>query len=255
MIDEIEPLPRARDALIALAGGGRAVVLTTSAKPEEADHYLDLLDAGDAISARVTSDDVDATKPEPDLVEAGRRRAGGGPAVMIGDSTWDCRAAGRAGVPCVAVLTGGFPEQELTAAGAVAVHRSLAELIETIDDPPLRGGGRVTRHGVSGVSRAGTSTASFRGGADVNEERWRKLLLEERRRVEGDLERYRGELAAAPEPPVSVDRLLTDAASHRYDREDAEGRIAQLEARLAAVAQAEERLRRGPWSGEPGVSR
>jgi phosphoglycolate phosphatase-like HAD superfamily hydrolase len=85
----------------------------------------------------VTGGDVEATKPEPDLVEAGLRRAGGGPAVMIGDSTWDCRAAGRAGVPCVAVLTGGYSEQELTAAGAVAVHTSLAELIEAIAEPPL----------------------------------------------------------------------------------------------------------------------
>ena len=59
---------------------------------------------------------------------------------MIGDSTWDCRAAQRAGVPCVAVLTGGYSEQELTAAGAVAVHRSLTELIETLADPPLGAG-------------------------------------------------------------------------------------------------------------------
>ena len=137
MIDEVEPLPDARDALIALGAGGRAVVLVSSSKPEEADHYLDLLGARDLITACVTSGDVEATKPEPDLVEAGRRRAGGGPAVMIGDSTWDCLAADRAGVPCVALLTGGFSEQELAAAGAVAVHRSLAELIEAIDDPPL----------------------------------------------------------------------------------------------------------------------
>ena len=137
LIGEVEPLPGARDGLIALAEGGRAVVLVSSSKPDEADHYLDLLGARDVITACVTGEDVDATKPEPDLVEAGVRRAGGGPAVMIGDSTWDCRAAGRAGVPCVAVLTGGFPEEELRKAGAVAVHRSLADLIGSIADPPL----------------------------------------------------------------------------------------------------------------------
>ena len=137
MIDEVEPLPGARDALVALARGGRPVVLATSSKPEEAEHYVDLLGARDVITACVTGADVDATKPEPDVIEAGLARAGGGPGVMIGDSTWDCRAARRAGVPCVAVLTGGYSEQELTAAGAVAVHRSLAELVETIAAAPL----------------------------------------------------------------------------------------------------------------------
>ena len=79
MIDEVEPLPGARDALVALAGGGRAVVLATSSKPEEADHYVDLLGVRDVITGCVTGGDVDATKPAPDLVEAGlrpgRRRA------------------------------------------------------------------------------------------------------------------------------------------------------------------------------------
>ena len=154
MIDEVEPLPAARDALFALAGGGRAVVLVTSAKPEEAAHYVDLLDARDVVTACVTGADVDATKPEPDLVEAGRWRAGGGPAGGGGDSTWDCRAADRAGIPCVAVLTGGFSEQELREAGAVVVHRSLTELIDAIADPPLAGaedgGDRRFRRSASG---------------------------------------------------------------------------------------------------------
>jgi hypothetical protein len=83
-----------------------------------------------------------------DLIPSARRcpsSASGrlhGPAVMIGDSTWDRRAAHRAGVPCVPVLTGGYSEQELTVAGAVAVHTSLPELIEAIAEPPLRAGTR-----------------------------------------------------------------------------------------------------------------
>jgi phosphoglycolate phosphatase-like HAD superfamily hydrolase len=56
---------------------------------------------------------------------------------MVGDTTWDCQAAEKAGVPAVAVLTGGFSEQELREAGAVAVHRSLPELKAALDDPPF----------------------------------------------------------------------------------------------------------------------
>jgi RNA polymerase-binding transcription factor DksA len=90
----------------------------------------------------------------------------------------------------------------------------------------------------------------------MNEERWRRLLLEERRRVEDALERYRGELAATSEELASADQHQADAATGLHEREDAEGRIAQLEERLAAVAQAEQLLKSGRYgtsveSGEP----
>jgi hypothetical protein len=77
----------------------------------------------------------------------------------------------------------------------------------------------------------------------MNEERWQRLLREERRRAEDSLERYRAELAAMSEDPPSVGRHQADAATDLHEREDAEGRIAQLEERLAIVAQAEERLK------------
>ena len=60
------------------------------------------------------------TKPAPDLVSAAIEKAGGGAAVMVGDSTWDCEAARREGVDTIGVLTGGFSDQELLEAGAGA---------------------------------------------------------------------------------------------------------------------------------------
>ena len=84
-----------------------------------------------------TSADVESTKPDPDLVAAAKEKAGGGDAVMLGDSTWDCIAAGRCDVPTVALLTGGFSEQELREAGAVGVYESIGELIERLDETPL----------------------------------------------------------------------------------------------------------------------
>ena len=64
-------------------------------------------------------------------------KAGGGDAVMLGDSTWDCESAERAGLPVVAVLTGGFSEAELRDAGAVEVYDSLAALREDLDSTPF----------------------------------------------------------------------------------------------------------------------
>jgi phosphoglycolate phosphatase-like HAD superfamily hydrolase len=116
---------------------GHAVVLASSAKADEVEHYLDLLDARELADGWTTSADVEATKPEPDLVQAAIEKAGGGEAVMIGDSTWDCEAAKRAGIATVAVLTGGFSEAELRDAGAVAVYQSIDELRESLDETPL----------------------------------------------------------------------------------------------------------------------
>jgi HAD superfamily hydrolase (TIGR01549 family) len=139
LIDEVEPMDGARDLLVELKRRGHSVVLASSAKAEEVDHYLDLLDARDLTDDWTTSADVDATKPEPDLVEVAREKAGGGEAVMVGDTPWDCKAAEAAGVPTIAVLTGGFAESELRDAGAVAVFESIGELRERLDETPLGG--------------------------------------------------------------------------------------------------------------------
>ena len=137
LIDEVEPLPQARDLIEVLKRRGHAVVLASSAKSDEVDHYLDLLDARELVDGWTTSADVERTKPHPDLVAAGVDKAGGGDAVMVGDSTWDCIAAARAGVPTVGLLTGGFSQEELREAGAVTVYESIAELIARLDETPL----------------------------------------------------------------------------------------------------------------------
>jgi HAD superfamily hydrolase (TIGR01509 family) len=138
LIGEVEPLDGARDLLERLRERGHSLVLASSAKPDEVDHYLDLLDARDLADGWTTSGDVERTKPEPDLVAAAVEKAGGGPAVLIGDSTWDCEAAKRADVPTIAVLTGGFSARELRDAGAVCVFETLPELLDDLDATPLR---------------------------------------------------------------------------------------------------------------------
>jgi len=137
LIDEVRPFADARALLEHLKAQGHAVVLASSAKPDEVEHYLDLLDARDLADDWTHSGDVERTKPEPDLVAAAVEKAGGGKAVMIGDSTWDCEAAKRAGLPTVAVLTGGFSEAELLDAGAECVFPSLSELLANLADTPL----------------------------------------------------------------------------------------------------------------------
>jgi len=137
MIEEVEPLHGARELIVDLKESGHPVVLASSAKQQEVDHYLDLLDARDLADGWTTSADVDATKPDPDLVVAALEKAGDRKGVMVGDSTFDCEAAGRAGIETLAVLTGGFSEQELLDAGAARVFGSIDELRDALDSTPL----------------------------------------------------------------------------------------------------------------------
>jgi HAD superfamily hydrolase (TIGR01549 family) len=137
LIEEVRPLEGARELIVDLKERGHRVLLASSAKQHEVDHYLDLLDARELADGWTTSADVERTKPEPDLVAAAVEQAGGGPAVMLGDSTWDCEAAKRAGLPTIGVLTGGFSDQELLAAGAACVFERLEDLRVRLGATPL----------------------------------------------------------------------------------------------------------------------
>ena len=140
LIDEVEPMQGARELIEELGRRGHLVVLASSAKQDEVERYLDLLGARELADAWTTSADVEATKPEPDLVKAALERVGGSAqdAVMIGDTPWDVHAARGAGVPTVAVLTGGFAIEELRESGAAEVFESVAELCAGLDRTSLR---------------------------------------------------------------------------------------------------------------------
>jgi len=138
LIDEVRPLPGARALVEALKERGHEVVLASSAKEEELDHYIDLLDLRGLADAWTSSGDVEETKPAPDLVEVARGKATTEHAVMVGDSIWDAEAAARVDVPTIGLLTGGFSEAELREAGADPVFASLDELQAGLDGTPLR---------------------------------------------------------------------------------------------------------------------
>jgi HAD superfamily hydrolase (TIGR01509 family) len=137
LIDEVAPMDGARDLILRIRESEGAVVLASSAKQDEVDHYLDLLDAREIVDAWTTSADVDATKPEPDLVRAALEKVDADDAVMVGDTPWDVEAARRAGIETLAVLTGGFAASELRDAGAVEIFDSVRELCERLGETVL----------------------------------------------------------------------------------------------------------------------
>jgi len=127
----------ARALIEDLKARGNAVVLASSAGSREINHYLDLLDAREIVDHWTTSDDVEQTKPHPDLVKAALAKLGREDGVLIGDTPWDVRAAAKVDVPTFAVLTGGFSAEELRQAGAAEVFESIGELRERLADTIL----------------------------------------------------------------------------------------------------------------------
>jgi HAD superfamily hydrolase (TIGR01509 family) len=140
LIGEVEPMERSREFIEQLKRRGHTVVLASSAKQDELDHYLDLLDARDLADHWTSSADVEETKPQPDLVQSALKKAGGEPedAVMVGDTPWDIKAAKKVDVGTIAVRTGGFGAEELREAGAIALFESVAELVAKLDETDLR---------------------------------------------------------------------------------------------------------------------
>src|ERR671913_599826 len=107
--DRGHPLPGAKELLASLADGGYEVWFATSAKPEELEHHMEELDAEGKVVGVVSSEEVEGTKPAPDIFELTLKRAGSSPeeTVAVGDSVWDVESAKEAGVRTGAVMTGG----------------------------------------------------------------------------------------------------------------------------------------------------
>jgi HAD superfamily hydrolase (TIGR01549 family) len=137
LIGEIQPFEATRSLLEEVKGRGFRLVLASSGKTKHVEAFLELFGGRDLADAWTTSDDAEKSKPEPDIVQTALAKVDGASGVMIGDSVYDVMAAGRIGIPTIAVRTGGFGTDELQEAGASHVFDSLDELQAALDDTAL----------------------------------------------------------------------------------------------------------------------
>jgi HAD superfamily hydrolase (TIGR01509 family) len=135
ILPERRPLPGAVELLAALRSAGVVHGIATSGRRPEIDRSLEALSIPPA-TVVVERGDVLRAKPEPDLFLACRERLGVEIAdcYVVGDAVWDLLAARRAGMLSVGLLTGGYGEDELRAAGAFRVYRDPAELLDSLDE-------------------------------------------------------------------------------------------------------------------------
>ena len=137
LIGEVRPFEGAHDLLAEVKERGFRLVLASSGKTEHVEAFLDLVDGKALADAWTTSDDVQASKPEPDIVSAALAKVEGASGVMVGDSVYDAQAAAKIGVPVLGVRTGGFSVGELLEAGVLQVFDSLVAFRQALDGTPL----------------------------------------------------------------------------------------------------------------------
>lgn len=137
LIDEVQPFEGAHELLVAVKERGFRLVLASSGKTEHVERFLDLVDGKSLADAWTTSDDVEQSKPEPDIVATALAKVEGASGIMIGDSTYDAQAAAKLDIPTLGVRTGGFSVGELQEAGVLQVFDSLVAFRSALDGTPL----------------------------------------------------------------------------------------------------------------------
>jgi HAD superfamily hydrolase (TIGR01549 family) len=139
-LPEVKGFPGVRELFQRVKAEGLKVALASSAKGDELKTYKKLARIEDLVEEETSADDAEKSKPHPDIFEAALERLEGvrpAEAVVVGDTPYDAEAAGKAGLKTIGLLSGGFPEEDLRAAGCVRIYRDAAELLADYDTSPL----------------------------------------------------------------------------------------------------------------------
>jgi HAD superfamily hydrolase (TIGR01509 family) len=139
-LPHVRAFPQVRALFQRIRADGKRIVLASSAKQDEIEAYKKLADIVDLVEGATSKDDVERSKPHPDIFQGALGKLEGvdpGEAIVVGDTPYDAEAAAKAGLRTIGVLCGGFPEDELRASGCVALYRDPADLLARYDDSPL----------------------------------------------------------------------------------------------------------------------
>ena len=133
LLQKVQPFPKVKELFKAIKADGMTIVLASSARRETIEYYKKLLDIEDLIDGATSTDDVEKSKPEPDIFEAALKKLGDistKEVIVVGDSPYDAIAAGKIGLRTIGVLCGGFERDTLTKVGCVSIYRDPANLFD-----------------------------------------------------------------------------------------------------------------------------
>jgi HAD superfamily hydrolase (TIGR01509 family) len=140
-LPQVRPFPKVRELFQRLRADGKRIALATSGGESETKYYIKLLDVADLIDGYTSKSDVAQSKPQPDVFLRALNLLHVQPneAIAVGDTPYDVQAAKKLGLATIALLCGGFSEDELRAEGAVAIFRDPADLLANYTRSPLCG--------------------------------------------------------------------------------------------------------------------
>lgn len=144
-LPRVKAFPGVRELFERIRGDGKRIAVASSSTKDELDEFLQIARVADLADVTISADDADRSKPYPDIFEAALRELGRPnprEAIVIGDTPYDAQAASAAGLETIALLCGGFPEEELRASGCIAIYRDSADLLERYQESPLSGAAR-----------------------------------------------------------------------------------------------------------------
>jgi phosphoglycolate phosphatase-like HAD superfamily hydrolase len=130
------PFPGVRDLFERMAADGIRIVLASSSHSEEVDYHLSLIACADLVEATTSKDDVEKSKPCPDIFAAALGRVaplGADEVAVVGDTPWDAKAAGKLGLRTIGFRSGGFPDAALAEAGACELYDGPSDLLARFD--------------------------------------------------------------------------------------------------------------------------
>ena len=139
-ISRVKGFPAVPELFERVRAAGLRIALASSAKGDELKTYKRAAGIEGLVEEETSSDDAEKSKPHPDIFEAVLERLGDvspSEVVVVGDTPYDAVAAGKAGLKTIGLLCGGFPEEDLRAAGCVRIYRDPADLLANYDESPL----------------------------------------------------------------------------------------------------------------------
>jgi HAD superfamily hydrolase (TIGR01549 family) len=135
-LPRVKAFPRVRELFERVRADGKRIALASSAKEEELGEYKKIARIEDLVEEETSADDAEKSKPHPDIFEAALELLGRPDpprVVVVGDTPYDAEAAVKASLRTIGLLSGGFPEEDLRAAGCVEIYRDAADLLARYD--------------------------------------------------------------------------------------------------------------------------
>jgi HAD superfamily hydrolase (TIGR01549 family) len=138
-LPKVKAFPKVRQLFERLRGDNKLISLASSAKKDELERYKEIAQIGDLIDSETSSDDVEKSKPCPDVFNVALNQLEIDPenVAVVGDTPYDAEAARKARLKSIGVLCGGWTQSQLQRAGCIAIYRDPADLLTRYDESPL----------------------------------------------------------------------------------------------------------------------